>query len=541
MLRDVALAVSLFLLAPLLPAQSGGAAEGVVTNSITHAPIAGVAVTLWTPQAVNYNATTDQSGAWRITDMKPGRYRSRYEKEGFSEPRRGGTGVDPMIAVGPGGNPVRLDAELVPFGSVRGRVVDSDGNPAPDAEVSLVSAAGFAAYAPVKTDSEGQFSISQIEPGSYQLLAKFKSPEQKPASQDRVEFVPTYYPSAIDLSQAGDIDLRGGTDLSGFDIRLRTALVYHVRGVALDPDGNPIPKALVHLGSTTTEKTFAGQMSFNSTRFYLGVAGRLTTEATTVSGPDGAFDFASVRSGEWTLNAQTDPKRDADRSLRLSWSGNIPVTVSDRDVSDVQIRFPQTFTLEAQVDYGDRPLPEDVRNAPVPVVLYSLDQDGPGVPHIPTRAGAVLRFPNLAPGRYKILPLSGFPPGYYAASVRVAGQEVLGQPVELNAGAALIQIVYKPNASALRGIIDRGESATVLLWPQSGSPLDMVRAVQAGSGGVFEFGSLAPGAYSVVALDTSNVDKLSESVLRSLTSSATSVQVDEGSSPSVALRLTHVQ
>jgi hypothetical protein len=68
----------------------------------------------------------------------------------------------------------------------------------------------------------------------------------------------------------------------------------------------------------------------------------------------------------------------------------------------------------------------------------------------------------------------------------------------------------------------------------------MVRAVQAGAGGVFEIGSLPPGAYYVVALDTKNPDKLPEAVLRGLTSNATSVQVDEAASPSVNLSLTHL-
>jgi len=538
MLRAAALAVSLG--ASLLHGQSGGAAEGVVTNSITHAPIAGVAVTLWTPQAVNYNATTDQSGAWRITDIKPGRYRSRFEKEGFVEPRRGGPGVDPMIAVGPGGNPVRLNAELIPLATLRGRVVDSDRNPAPGAEVSLVSAAGYGAYAPVKTDADGQFSISEIEPGSYQLLARFQSPDPKPADQERVDFIPTYYPSAIDLSQAGAIDVGGGNDLFGLDIRLRTATVYRLRGIVLDESGSPVPKAHIRLMATSPEKRMGGQMSFGTTRYFLGMASYQSEEALTDSDAEGQFEFRSVRSGEWVLRADTEPKRGADREFVLQRSGNVPVTISDRDLDGVRIQFPQTFTLEAQVDYGDRPLPDAVRNFPVPVILYSLDEGGSGLPRMPNRTGGALRFANVTPGRYKIVPLSGLPPGYYAASVRLAGQEVLGQPVNLNAGTPPLQITYKPNAGTVRGIIERGEGAIVLLWPQSGSALDIVRAVQAGPGGTFEIGSLPPGAYYMVALDTPNPDKLSETVLRGLVSSATSVSVDEGASPSVSVPLTHV-
>src|SRR5579884_2548565 len=125
-------------------AQDMGAAQGTVTNGATHLGVGGVEVTLWTQQAIHYNTTTDETGAWRITGMKPGRYYSRFEKSGFVEPQREGPGESPVVV--DGGPALRLDKELVPLATVRGRVLTPEGTPAADIEV------GFNQFNKAKTD-----------------------------------------------------------------------------------------------------------------------------------------------------------------------------------------------------------------------------------------------------------------------------------------------------------------------------------------------------------------------------------------------------
>lgn len=76
----------------------------MVTDTVTHAGVPGVGVTLWNRQGVLYNATTDSSGSFRIFDMQPGEYRSRYEKSGFVWLARPLFG-EPTLRVGLGGVP----------------------------------------------------------------------------------------------------------------------------------------------------------------------------------------------------------------------------------------------------------------------------------------------------------------------------------------------------------------------------------------------------------------------------------------------------
>jgi len=515
--------------------QDAGAVQGTVTNSATHLGLGGVEVTLWTQQAVHYNATTDDTGAWRITGMKPGRYYSRLEKSGFVEPLHEGP-PEPPLPVG-GGPALRLDKELVPLATVRGRVLTPEGKPLQDIEV------GFSEFNTAKTDGDGQFTLRDERPGSYLLWAAPKPPATASQTGHREEIVRTFYPSAVDRTQAVPIVVRGGDDLSGFEIRLRTSPVYRVRGTVFDETGNPLRDANVRLLSRGNEKPLAGQMTVGSvtgSRFFFGSRGMGTEEANATTDARGAFEFASVVPGEWELRAEAEPKRDAGRNLSLSWSKPEPAVVTDHDLDDIRLRFPERFTLQATLDWGDAPAPKLDPRASVLLLLMPVDGAGATLPSIPVKSGDTLRFENVAAGRYRIVPMPGFPPGYYPAAVIVEGQDVLGKPVDLSAATPPVRLVFKPNAGTVRGTVEKGEGATVLFWPQSAVTIDLMRGVQAGPGGSFEIGTVAPGDYYLLAVDRQNVDSQPDAVIRSFAASATPVHVDEAGSPSVALSLTHL-
>src|SRR5207248_7880655 len=121
-----------------------------VENSVTHAPIPGVVVTVYTRQGSLYEATTDASGAFSIFAMKPGNYEVRFEKEGFIQGRK----VPPQpYPIGQGRDPIRMHLGMTQQVSLRGRVVDTDGNPFSQADVKL----GSGLTAPVSSDGSFTF------------------------------------------------------------------------------------------------------------------------------------------------------------------------------------------------------------------------------------------------------------------------------------------------------------------------------------------------------------------------------------------------
>jgi hypothetical protein len=323
---------------------------------------------------------------------------------------------------------------------------------------------------------------------------------------------------------------------------LRTSPVYRLHGAVLDESGKAVAQATVHLTSRGNETVFAGQMMMGNpggVRYYIGAPQQIE-EASTQSGKDGAFEFQSVIPGEWYLRAETEPQRDSRQNLSLHWSTDVPVTVDDHDLGDIQIQFAPTFTLQATLDWGDRPPPAGNARGYGALFLISLDNSQLSMPRVSKEPGDTLSFENVAAGRYRIVPLPGLPAGYYPVSATLGGQDVLGQPVELSAVTPPLRIAYKPNAGMLHGTVEKGENATVLIWPQTTPTLDLVRATQAGPDGTFEIGSVAPGDYYVLAVDRSDLQTQSEASLRHLIPEAARASVGENATASLMLTLTHL-
>jgi hypothetical protein len=146
-----------------------------------------------------------------------------------------------LKAVQVGQEPVRLRIEMVAFASVRGRVLDPEGKPVAQATVTL-------GRANESTDDEGQFVFAKVVPGSYTLQASLNSDTHnlQAVGEDRTEIVPTWFPSVIESNQAEHILVQGGVNLSGYEIRLRTAPVYRVRGGVLTENGASQLRAVVN-------------------------------------------------------------------------------------------------------------------------------------------------------------------------------------------------------------------------------------------------------------------------------------------------------
>jgi hypothetical protein len=121
----------------------------------------------------------------------------------------------------------------------------------------------------------------------------------------------------------------------------------------------------------------------------------------------------------------------------------------------------------------------------------------------------------------------------------VGGQDVLGQEVELTPATPAITVVYRPNPGSVRGTVDQGEGAIVLLWPDGPTVPPVVRSVTAAAHGSFEFPNVAPGAYSVVAFDRIDEAGAVESTVLGAIAAGTRVSLQEGGAESIQVSVTH--
>ncbi|MCX4445779.1 MFS transporter [Streptomyces sp. NBC_01789] len=162
------------------------------------------------------------------------------------------------VSVTVGERPVELDVVLGGAGRLAGTVVTADGVPVRDAAVTLTDVRGEV-VASTRSGREGGYVITELVAGEYTLAAS--APAFRPAA------LPVSVQAARETRQ--DIELAGGAVLRGI-----------VRATA----GRPVEDARVTL---------------------LDAAGNVVDTVTT--GPDGAFRFVDLSTGEYTVIAAGYP------------------------------------------------------------------------------------------------------------------------------------------------------------------------------------------------------------------------------------------
>ncbi|MFH8514700.1 MFS transporter [Streptomyces gelaticus] len=162
------------------------------------------------------------------------------------------------VSVTVGERPVELDVVLGGAGRLAGTVLTADGIPVRDAAVTLTDVRGEV-VASTRSGREGGYVITELVAGEYTLAAS--APAFRPAA------LPVSVQAARETRQ--DIELAGGAVL---------------RGVVRATGGRPVEDARVTL---------------------LDAAGNVVDTLTT--GPDGAFRFVDLSTGEYTVIAAGYP------------------------------------------------------------------------------------------------------------------------------------------------------------------------------------------------------------------------------------------
>jgi hypothetical protein len=283
------------------------------------------------PQA---EATTDQAGRYEFSDIAAGLYLLGAQSRGYLMALYGSPGGPSQRALSPvaleaGEHLNRIDLALTPGGSVRGRVVDEAGRPLGDARVIAVTSqdAGVRMYpvlaAPTPTDDDGRYTIEGVPEGHFLVQAVPRPDPANPGAGSQ-EYLPTYYPTAADPSDAAGIVVRGVAVTSGIDITVRRKPIYSMAGTVLTAGGEILERTEVVLESLPP-----------GVRYHVG-------------GPslgEGAFSFERLKPGRYILWARS-PIADGYEATAL------PLTLSD-SLTDVQLVLLPTGAIKGRVQ-GER-------------------------------------------------------------------------------------------------------------------------------------------------------------------------------------------
>jgi len=519
--------------------------RGTVIDKATGAGVPDAKVRFFSPDTGAHEIQSDPAGRYALA-VTAGSYYISAEKEGYfrksaaTEPG----GRLPMIRIDEGASE-SVDFELQKYGSIRGRVTGNDGEGAGGVQLTLIPA--MPAQDAVISSDDGSFALTKLMPGTYKILARPRSAAEL-RGNGRLADVLTYYPDVTDAAGASAITLTGGTEASGIDLRLQRAPVYRIAGVVFDADGHPAAGVPVRLqrrlpGSAPTDVA-VGKFGDRAMSFYMPMPKVLAPveqmAESTMTSEDGKFAFAAPE-GDWLILADMPLERIAGtREDRVSVADR-ELSLSKSDEDSIELRLAPTFRFVVRAEIAS-----DRKAAFVPpLILQPLQPGRPAVFGQPDNhaarggdAGQSITFEHVRPGAYTVTGAElGAPEGLFLASFSVGGQEVLSRPFSITSGAIEGRAIFRRSTGSLRGVIEKGAPATVLVVPAADRPDLPIASVEVKDEKPFTIAGLPPGDYSVIALDRVVPAKFADQAFMSgVTRTATGIRIED-SPVAVTLRV----
>jgi hypothetical protein len=275
-----------------------GSVSGQVVQEPSGMPIAKVEVSLasvnggiefsrWQRQRNALWTYTDSEGHFHIEGVPAGDYRISLQRNGFLPAGRKSQHDSPTsISVAKGEQLQGLFFRVLPAGVVKGRIVDEDGDPLPNVNLTAVTISGRGILGSATTNDLGEYRIAGLAVGKYLVLAN--GAQLDPANQSGTDaaevYAPTFFPGTTELTQAASVDVHPGDETEAV-FSLVATRTFSVRGkvpsLAL---GKPIGT-----NGVTTESVFLQRSGMPS-------GASFSTQVL----PDGSFEITGIPPGTYT-------------------------------------------------------------------------------------------------------------------------------------------------------------------------------------------------------------------------------------------------
>jgi protocatechuate 3,4-dioxygenase beta subunit len=209
-------------------------------------------------QGITNQAVTDEKGQYRFANVAAGRFRVSPLAEAFvvtGDGARPGAPSGIAVTVNDGQTVTNIDFMLARGGVITGRVASGEGRPVIAERINLATVDASGQMQPFnggarfnyETDDRGVYRIYGLPAGNYLVSA---GGGDRPGVSRRIRYPLTYYPDAIDQSQAQMVEVQSGAVAESIDIRMGAPIkVYAVAGHVVDADsGQPVFGAPVTVG-----------------------------------------------------------------------------------------------------------------------------------------------------------------------------------------------------------------------------------------------------------------------------------------------------
>jgi hypothetical protein len=488
------LAVALFVHVLVLASTStagqttdGGTVRGRITAADTGRPLRRARVSILTASETSAMApivaTTNSLGDFVATNVPPGPYyvqavRAGYLTAMYGQRRARDRGV--VVEVKPRETVQRIDFKLPRPGVLAGVITDDLGEPYPGVRVEALDMRyrlGRRVPFPVAlstTDDLGQFRISGLQPGSYQLVAS-SSETWRTEKKESLGYASTYFPG-VPGAEPQLITLGPSQARTDLHMTLQVGRTARLSGRVVQPGG----------------RTQATQVTLAYSYPGLVVVGGMRSVKTA---QDGVFVFDDVAGGVYNVGAGGGSEQ--------------IVTVAGADIDDIVLtpRTGSTVTGSVVTDEGTPPpfLASGVR-----VFLVAPDEKVLPTVRVPAIDGNwSFKLSNL--GGNFLFRLRGLPDDWMIAAVRLEEKDLTDQPWDVPTGGkeiAGLKIVITQKIAKLSGEVVDGSgqptpAATIVVFaddPELWLPGSrFTRTTRPDVDGRFSLTGLPAGTYRAIA------------------------------------------
>src|SRR5882762_4555949 len=496
-------------------------------------------------EGANHTATSDQDGHFKITGIAPGRYRLFVERAGFIQVEKKRRRSEGLVLAFDAGQELKDQVlRMLPAAVIAGRVVDEDGDPMPNVEITVLRrkpSSGRPKLDPsgsAQTNDLGEYRVGGLLAGKYYVsaspLPNFQSlvPAQK-SSDDRatiqpdMAYVTTYYPNTPDRTQAAALELHADDDLP-LDFSLARVRAVRIRGSVAGLA--PGTKAVVLLRGRDSNSMYN------------------TSEVD----QDGKFEIQHVPPGAYTVMAMT-VMADRPQVARST------VEVNDADVDGVRLAPLAGATVRGKVRLAGNGGKADASL----LVVYlrrtegedevsegaTFTDDGtvasPGMGRV--KADRSFELKNVPPGVYE-LEVSGDSKGIsdcFVESVVAGPNDVATSGLDVAGGTISVEVTVSSGAGAVDGMVadDKNQpvaNAAVVAVPEAKyrKRESHYAKVATDQHGHFSMHGLRPGEYTLFAWENlEGDDYFDPEYLKKYQGRETAIRLDKGGRQNLSLKV----
>jgi hypothetical protein len=496
-------------------------------------------------EAGNYTAVTGSDGAFRIEGIVPGRYHLFAERTGFLDAEKRHTRGEGRILTLTASQELKdLAIHLQAAAVVRGRVTDEDGDPLPNADVTVLRetfASGHRHWEQAggeRTNDLGEYRVAGLSPGNYYVSVSpppdFKSlienagragqPESNnAAAADRpaaTSYQTTYYPGTADRSQATPIQLHAGDEFpANFSLAPSPSLT--IRG------------SVVNLPPRTSAVIMLQSRDFN-----------LVLNGADIR-KDGSFTIRDVSPGNYTILATVDGATApmmARQSLQVA--GNVDGLrlapqpgASIRGMLRLEGRSTSRFD-PTQIFLALHPVDTDDDAG-----AFTLGEQFTNLAHVAPDGS--FEWKDVPAGNYyvSLIGENDANADWFVKSVLTGGRDANDSGISINGGTVTLDVVLNANGGIMDGIAtdQKGNpigNAIVVAVPEARlrSRIDRYRKTVADQSGRFSLQGIPPGDYTLFAWESVEGDSYyNPDFLKSYEGQGTALHIGEGERKNVTL------